>query len=195
MSGFGFVNRSSLNMPLSDQDILRTLMKSRDRVAAAAWVVVRDAQAAEDIFQNVALKAITKEVSFDAEGAVLSWAFITARREGIDWLRRRQHESTVLDAEILELLEQEWLSEAARMADARLEALRACLNSMPDKSRRLLRLRYFEGYACKDVADKLGAALGAIYKRLSRLHQGLKECVERRLNEATGLNEVEVAES
>ena len=47
-------------------------MKSRDRIAAAAWVVVRDAQTAEDVFQNVALKAITKEVSFDAEGAVLS---------------------------------------------------------------------------------------------------------------------------
>ena len=114
MSGFGFANRSTFNMTLSNQDILRTLMKSRDRIAAAAWVVVRDAQTAEDVFQNVALKAITKEVSFDAEGAVLSWAFITARREGIDWLRRRQNESTVLDAEILELLEQEWLSEAPR---------------------------------------------------------------------------------
>ena len=190
MSGFGFANRSTFNMTLSNQDILRTLMKSRDRIAAAAWVVVRDAQTAEDVFQNVALKAITKEVSFDAEGAVLSWAFITARREGIDWLRRRQNESTVLDTEILELLEQEWLSEAVRVADARLEAMRECLNSMPEKSRRLLRLRYFEGYACKDVAEKLGAGLQAIYKRLSRLHQGLKECIEQRLNEAKGLNEV-----
>ena len=60
---------------------------------------------------------------------------------------------------------------------------------MPEKSRRLLRLRYFEGYACKEVADTIRAGLGAIYKRLSRLHQALKECVELRLNEA------EVAES
>ena len=74
------------------------------RIAAAAWVVVRDAHAAEDIFQNVALKALTKEVSFEAEGAVLSWAFITARREGIDWLRRHRKESTGLDPEILDLL-------------------------------------------------------------------------------------------
>ena len=50
-------------MTISEQDILRTLMKSRDRIAAAAWVVVRDTHAAEDIFQNVALKALTKEVS------------------------------------------------------------------------------------------------------------------------------------
>jgi hypothetical protein len=30
-------------MAISEQDILRTLMKLCDRIAAAAWVVVRDA--------------------------------------------------------------------------------------------------------------------------------------------------------
>lgn len=58
-------------MELSQQDILRVLMRSRDRVAAAAWVVVRDAQVAEDVFQNVAVKAMTKEVCFESDGAVL----------------------------------------------------------------------------------------------------------------------------
>jgi DNA-directed RNA polymerase specialized sigma24 family protein len=45
---------------LSEHDILKRLMGQRDRVSAAAWLVVRDAHAAEDIFQNVALKAMTK---------------------------------------------------------------------------------------------------------------------------------------
>ena len=171
-------------MTLSDQDVLRTLMKWRDRIAAAAWVVVRDAQAAEDIFQNVAIKAMTKEVRFEAEGAVLSWAFITARREGIDWLRRHRNELAGLDAGILELLEQEWLSETARRGDARMEALRECLDAVPEKSRRMLRLRYFEGYSCGEVAEKVGTGLNAIYKRLSRLHQALKKCVEVRLAES-----------
>jgi len=58
MSGFVSVNRYTFKMTISEQDILRTLMKSRDRIAAAAWVVVRDAHAAEDIFQNVALKTL-----------------------------------------------------------------------------------------------------------------------------------------
>ena len=183
MSGFVSVNRYTFKMIIR-ADILRTLMKSRDRIAAAAWVVVRDAHAAEDIFQNVALKALTKEVSFEAEGAVLSWAFITARREGIDWLRRHRKESTGLDPEILERLEQEWLSETAHHGKVRMEALRACLKTLPEKSSRLLRLRYFEGYSCGEVAKKLGTGLNAVYKRLSRLHEGLKECIELRLDES-----------
>jgi RNA polymerase sigma-70 factor (ECF subfamily) len=184
MSGFVLDNRYTFKMTISEQDILRTLLKSRDRIAAAAWVVVRDAHAAEDIFQNVVLKALTKEVSFEAKGAVLSWAFITARREGIDWLRRHRRELTGLDSEILELLEHEWLSETVRRGEARMEALRTCLRTLPDKSSLLLRLRYFESKSCREVAEKLDTELNAVYKRLSRLHKGLRECIELRLNKS-----------
>jgi len=97
---------------LSEQDILKRLMGQRDRVAAAAWLVVRDAHSAEDIFQNVALKALAKEVTFDSDGALMSWAFITTRREGIDWLRRQKNAPVSLDETILEVLEAEWADES-----------------------------------------------------------------------------------
>jgi len=171
-------------MAISEQDILRTLMKSRDRIAAAAWVVVRDAHAAEDIFQNVAIKALTKEVNFASDGSVLSWAFITARREGIDWLRRHRREWTGLDSEVLDLMEREWLSESANYGAARMEALRVCLKQLPEKSSQLLRLRYFEGDSCGEVAKKLGTGLDVVYRRLSRLHKHLKECIEYRLDQS-----------
>jgi hypothetical protein len=52
MSGFVSVSRYTIKMTISKQDILRTLMKWHDRIAVAAWVVVRDAHTAEDIFQT-----------------------------------------------------------------------------------------------------------------------------------------------
>jgi RNA polymerase sigma-70 factor (ECF subfamily) len=183
MSGSAILIRSSSKMAFSDEDILRTLMQSRNRIAAAAWVVVHDAQAAEDIFQNVALKALTKEVRFESAGSVLSWAFITARREGIDWLRRHRNETAGLDTDILDLLEQDWLSEDTSHGNARMAALQECLEAIPDKSRRLLQLRYFQGYSCREIAERLGAGVDAIYKRLSRLHASLGVCIEKRLSE------------
>ena len=169
---------------LSEQEILQSLMKWRTRLSAAAWVVVQDAHAAEDIFQNVALKAMTREVSFENESALMSWAFITARREGIDWLRRHQREATCLDAEILELLEHEWQSKPSHPSGAKIEALEDCLESVPEPSRRLLRLRYFDGYSCVEVAEQMGIGLDAIYKRGSRLHESLKNCIEGKLGAA-----------
>jgi RNA polymerase sigma-70 factor (ECF subfamily) len=170
-------------MNLKEPDILQTLMKWRTRVSAAAWVVVQDAHAAEDIFQNVALKAMTREVSFETESALMSWAFITARREGIDWLRRHQRE-TCLDAEILELLDGEWQRAPLHPAGAKIEALQDCLESAPESSRRLLKLRYFEGYSCEEVAEQMGLGLNAIYKRVSLLHEALKDCIEGKLRNA-----------
>ena len=71
-------------MPLDHETILRHLFAARQRLSAVAWLIVRDAHAAEDIFQNVALKSVTKEVSFEHEGALLSWATVSAKREAID---------------------------------------------------------------------------------------------------------------
>ena len=167
---------------LSEQDILKRLMSQRDRVSAAAWLVVRNAHTAEDIFQNVALKAMTKGVQFESVGALISWAFITARREGIDWLRRQKNAPICLEYTILELLEQEWADEAAA-GDIRGQALRDCLEDLPVKSRDLLKRRYFDGHACEAVAEQLGVRLDAIYKRLSRLHQALKKCIETKLEQ------------
>ena len=65
-----------------------------------------------------------------------------------------------------------------------MDALRACLKTLPEKSSLLLRLRYFEGNSCGEIAKKLGKGLNVIYKRLSRLHQDLKECIELRLDES-----------
>ena len=171
-------------MKLTEPEILQMLMNWRTRVSAAAWVVVRDTHAAEDIFQNVALKAMTREVSFETEGALLSWAFITARREGIDWLRKHRREAVCLDAEILEVIENEWRTTPAPASGARLEALQDCLAAAPESSRRLLKLRYFDGYSCEEVAEQMGIGLNAIYKRVSRLHGSLKECIEGKLGGA-----------
>lgn len=168
-------------MPLNNTSILQTLMKWRSKVSASAWLIVRDSHIAEDIFQNVALKAMTREVSFESEGALLSWAFIAARHEGIDWLRRQKRTNQLMDQEILSILEREWQLSATRAAGVKLEALRDCVDDAPEPSRRLLRLRYFDGMNCEEIAQQFGIALTAVYKRLSRLHEALKNCVEQKL--------------
>lgn len=171
-------------MPLTEEEILAALMRWRTRLSAAAWLVVRDAHAAEDIFQNVAVKAMTREARFEAEGALVSWAFITARREGIDWLRRHRREVVTPEADILDLLDAEFQSVPSPARGGRLEALESCLEAVPESSRRLLRLRYFDGRSCEEVAAELGVGLDAVYKRVSRLHEALRDCVNGRLRGA-----------
>ena len=169
-------------MLLTEQIVLQTLMQWRTRISAAAWVVVRNTHASEDIFQNVVVKAMTRDVSFESESAVLSWAFITARREGLDWLARHRREVHVLDGQLLQQLEQQWQASSAAPTGAKLEALQNCLDATTVESRQLLRLRYGHDLDCAAVAKQLNLSLTAVYKRLSRLHMSLKQCVENKLS-------------
>jgi RNA polymerase sigma-70 factor, ECF subfamily len=173
-------------MPLDHAQILRVLMPWRTRLSAAAWLVTHDAHAAEDIFQAVAVKAISTDVVFEAEAALVSWAFIAMRHAAIDWQRRRSREEVGLEAGLLDRVDAEWIERGPEVG--RLAALRECLEGVPAESRRVLELRYADGLGCAEVAAAVGVGLDAIYKRLSRLHATLRQCVEGKLIEPKGGN-------
>ena len=168
-------------MPLSEKEILRFLMQSRERISAAAWLVVKDAHVAEDIFQNTVLKAVTKDVSFEAEAALFSWAFITARRDSLNWIRKHRRESVGIDEDILTLIHQDWQNDHLNPKGNRFEMLRDCMEELPQKSEKILRLRYFEGLSCGEIADSISITLDAVYKRISRIQNSLRKCVELKM--------------
>ena len=65
-------------------------------------------------------------------------------------------------------------------------ALEQCLEKLPDRSRRLLKLRYEQSLKLREVAEVLGASLDSVHKALSRLRDRLRDCVERRLGTRLG---------
>jgi len=170
-------------MPFDHETILAHLFAARPRLCAAAYAIVRDPQVAEDIFQNVALKGLTKDVRFEHEGALLSWAMVCIKREGIDWIRKSRPELVGLEEEVLDLLHQEWLGDDSPGQANRVSALKQCMEKLPSSSRMLLELRYFERFSCGEVARRVGIGLDATYQRLSRLHRDLKKCIDSRLQE------------
>jgi len=163
-------------MALSQEDVVRTLLGARTRISASAWMVVRDVQAAEDIFQNLSVKALSGSTRFELEAQLLSWAHITARHEALNWVRSRKGRTLVLDETILDLVASEGQGEGGRV-----EALRECLATLPSGSREILDLRYSEERSCVEISRVLGLGLEAVYQRLSRLHRAIKQCTERRL--------------
>jgi len=169
---------------LDESQVVQNLLNWRPRLAAAAWVLVRDAHTAEDLFQNVLLKALSrKDLRFESTASLLSWALVSIRHESLDWLKHSSRKLTslhALDGALAELLDQEWRRRMSDPKDRRLELLSRCLEAVPAHSRRLLDLRYFEGLDCVTVARELGLELQVVYKRLSRLHESLRQCVERR---------------
>jgi RNA polymerase sigma-70 factor (ECF subfamily) len=169
-------------MALNSQQIVQTLLTVRNRLTAAVWLIVHDAQTAEDIFQEVSVKALAADLHFDRKPELVSWAHIAARHQALNWVRARRNQGVLLDERVLELLESEWAGETARPEGERIEALRQCLEQLPAASRRMIQLRYFDERPCRDVAGALGVKLDAVYQRLARVHRALGQCIEQRLD-------------
>jgi RNA polymerase sigma-70 factor, ECF subfamily len=165
--------------PLTQDELIHLLFAHRARLNAAVWMVVRDVHLAEDVFQEVMVKALAQKEGFDHEGHLLAWSRVTARNLALNLLRQRNRGWVVLDEETLGLIEADWPSSHA--PSARVEALQDCLETMPAEPRRMLDLRYVEGHSCEEVARIFGLKLDTAYQRLSRLHRALRECVERKL--------------
>ena len=170
----------------SDQ-IVTTLFAHRGRLSAAIWLIVRDVHLAEDVFQEVAIKATSQTDQFQSASHLLSWSHVCARNAALNLLRSRKKHMVSLDESIIEQLEVEWANEGAAV-DQRIDALQECLAALPQESRDALRLRYAEGRTCQEVAARLGLKLDATYQRISRLHLALRQCVERKFSNANPTN-------
>lgn len=165
---------------LSQDELIRTLLAQRARISAGVWLVVRDVHLAEDVFQEVMVKALAASSPFTNEAHMLSWSRVTARNVALNLMRKRGRESTMLSGDIIELLDGELQTQGSLTA-ARVEALQECVEALPDDSRALVDARYFEGRSCAEVAATFKMGIDAAYQRLSRLHRALRQCVEAKL--------------
>jgi RNA polymerase sigma-70 factor (ECF subfamily) len=67
---------------------------------------------------------------------------------------------------------------------ARLKALDACLEDLPDKDREIVRERYSAGSPIDDMAARLGISRRTLFRELDRIRRRLFECINRRLQAA-----------
>jgi len=137
------------------------------RAYRAAYLVVHDAAAAEDIAQEAFLAAVRNLDRFDRRRPFGPWLHRIVVNRAIDWTRARQ-----LRAEA-ELLDAVAGPKAARFDDSLLRALAA----LPPDHRAVIVLRHLLEYTPGEIAELLGVPRGTVNSRLRRGLDALKEHV------------------
>ena len=166
---------------LSPEDITATLLRERLALTAYISTVTRDFHLAEDIFQEVCVKAVGKGGDFETLQHLMNWARVAGRHRAIDVLRTRDGKVIGLSEEMLAALEPVWPEGEAAQGSPALEALRKCMDRLTPNNQEIVRLRYFEGRAGAQVAEVMGRKLETVYQALARIHRTLAECVRQRM--------------
>jgi RNA polymerase sigma-70 factor (ECF subfamily) len=161
----------------------------RHRLGAFVGGLLRDAHAAEDVIQEVWVRLaaeIEKGIAIENQPA---WCRGVARNLILKHWRKQQTTKVVADSEVMEafLAQVETaFSEVDQDADdewqQRQQALDDCVATLPEKSRRMLSLRYEGRQSVEEVARATGQTFDAVTKSLYRLRQALADCVERKLS-------------
>jgi len=146
-----------------------------DHVYAFIYVRVGNRADAEDLTQQVALKAIPRLRQGAPPSAVRGYLFATARSVlGGFWSTRLG----LSEGELREDLAMALPADAPSEEGA--EAVQRLLSQLSDNYRRVLELRFLHGYSLKEVATEMNSTVGAVkVMQLRALRAAAKLRLER----------------
>ena len=149
--------------------------KYKGSVYALAYAKLGDFHDAQDLTQEVFLKAYRKLRTLKRWDRFLSWLYAITSNSCKDFLRSRANRP---DEEYVADQEQERLAKIsidAHHEDELHQTLRDALAELPEIHRQVLSLHYLGGLSCKEIAKFLGTSPHAIAMRLNRARRQLRK--------------------
>jgi RNA polymerase sigma-70 factor (ECF subfamily) len=142
----------------------------------AAYLIVQDAAAAEDIAQEAFLAALRALSRFDRRRPFAPWLHRIVVNRAIDWSRSR-----ALRREVGEIPDRSDAAPVDPAADHRSDDLFSALAALPTEQRAVIVLRYLLEYTPAEIASLLELPRGTVN---SRARRGL-DAIARSLGEET----------
>ena len=147
---------------------------------------------ADDVFQHTFLQVHLKCDQFEPDRKVRPWLYTIATNQAIDYGRRnRRHRMVSLDRRaghppeddagaLVKLLDSAEPNPVEQAESAeRDEEVRRAVGELPEQTRQVVMLVYFQGLKYREAADVLGIPVGTIKSRLHAAIGKLGEVLTR----------------
>ena len=176
-----------------DQDAFTTLVNKYQKwVHTLVWRKIGDFHIAEEITQDVFLKAYKKLSMLKPPYHFSGWLYVIASRRCIAWHRKKQSPTISLDAMPTVQLEEVSYAqyEMARGEAAGVEHQRGLvkrlLEKLPESERTVITMHYVSEMSCKEISEFLGVSPNTVKSRLHRARERLKK-QEHLLHDVSGI--------
>ena len=154
-----------------DSQFRRFWEQTRDRVRAYMVCAGSNASDADDLAQEVYLRAFRNWDRFDGTGSRQAWLFAIARNTQVDWFRKRGR-----DARLLASDERRPTDAVTPPNDDDLEMIWQAIGCLGPEHQEAIHLRFAADLSYAEMAALLGVPIGTVR---SRLHRGLKAVKEQ----------------
>ena len=134
----------------------------------------------EDVLQQTNLVLWKKCSEFRPDADFLPWALAVARYEILAFIRDKQREHLVFYPDVAELMMESCIP-AANQVSKRQEALRGCLERLPERQMEILTLRYVANASMHEISKMTGRSVDGVKSLLVRIRKTLRRCIEKNL--------------
>ncbi len=147
--------------------------KHKDKVYTSIYVIVKDHEVADDIFQDTFIKVLQKlkEEKYAEEGKFVPWVLRIAHNLCMDHFRKNQKEKIVAnDNPEYDILDNIAILETHKedqiIGDEESIDIAKYLELLPDEQREIIVLRHYYDYSFKQIAEMTGTNLNTALGRM-----------------------------
>ncbi|MGA8145365.1 MAG: sigma-70 family RNA polymerase sigma factor [Candidatus Acidiferrales bacterium] len=179
------MSKTGADLPATDAALIQKITE-RDEAALAALYdryagmlssvlnrILRDAQAAEEILQDIFYQLWCNASRFDpARGSLPGWLLVIARNRAISRLR---HHNPAVGEEIIEnTIVLPFDLETSASQQQLLARVKGAMENLPNEQRAAIEFAYFAGMTHSEIAERTGDPLGTVKTRLRSALETLK---------------------
>jgi RNA polymerase sigma factor (sigma-70 family) len=160
------------------------LRRHRDRVYGYIKMMVKDHQLAEDIFQDVFIKAVLtmKRGQYNEEGKFLPWILRISHNLVIDTFRKNKRFPTVdggPEFDIFNVIKDEDKNIDQVIIEDQIHAdLLKVIEFLPEEQKEVLKLRHFSGLSFKEISEDTGVSINTALGRMRYALINLRKLIE-----------------
>jgi RNA polymerase sigma-70 factor (ECF subfamily) len=153
--------------------------KYKTKVFNLAWSLTRDRETADDLAQEVFIKAYLALPKFQFKSEFGTWLYRITVNQVKDYLRKKSKMSKMLLAKTKEIplvQENEMIKkEKEQISEQRRKFVHQCLQTIPEKYKVILSLRDIQGYSYEEITKILKISPGTVDSRLHRARKMLRK--------------------
>ena len=149
----------------------------KDRLFAFILRTVGDYTLAEDVFQEMWIKVIRRINTFRGDSKLSTWLFQVALNTVRDAMRKKGRHTFVDIDEVAQLPSNDSIDVDGM---ARTEQVKLLIDSLPEKMREVVVLKYYHDLMDAEIAEIAGIPEGTVKSRLHRANGIMKERWQKR---------------
>jgi len=142
--------------------------KTAGKVRAYMFCASENWADADDMTQDVYLRALRGWSQFNGIASRQAWLFGIAKRTRSDWFRKKKRENLTVSSDSLEKFNK-IVSDSTDVDN--IEKIWNAVRGLNDEQSQIIHLRFAAGLSYAQIAQAIGIPIGTVR---SRLHRGLK---------------------